>query len=151
MQVFTIAPAASRVPWLLLIPILGLVAAAIVLTVALFGFRNASFEVTNEGLRVRGDMYGRLIPRADLDGGAAQRIDFERTPQLKPARRGFGTGMPGYSAGWFRLASGEKALVYLTDRSRAVYVPTRAGYSVVVSPAEPDRFVAALREISASR
>jgi hypothetical protein len=35
--------------------------------------------------------------------------------------------------------------VYLTDESRAVYVPTTAGYSVVLSPREPDQFLAALR------
>ena len=58
-----------------------------------------------------------------------------------------GTGLPGYQAGWFRLRNGEKALVYLTDRGRAVYVPTTAGYSVLLSPAEPDAFLAALRPI----
>lgn len=151
MQVFAIAPAATRVPWLLLLPILGLVVAGIALTVALFGFRSASFEVSNDGLRLRGDLYGRLIPRSELDLVAAARIDFERSPELKPTRRSLGTGMPGYSAGWFRLADGERALVYLTDRSRAVYIPTRAGYSVLLSPADPDGLVAALHSLGDSR
>jgi hypothetical protein len=43
-----------------------------------------------------------------------------------------------------RLRNGEKALLYLTDRSRAVYVPTHDGYSVLLSPADPDAFLAAL-------
>jgi hypothetical protein len=60
-----------------------------------------------------------------------------------------GTGLPGYRAGWFRLKNGERALVYLTDDRRAVYVPTTAGYSVLVSPGEPDQFLAALRQASA--
>jgi hypothetical protein len=52
--------------------------------------------------------------------------------------------MPGYQSGWFRLKNGEKALLYLTDRSRAVYVPTTAGYSVLLSPDDPDGFLKAL-------
>ena len=43
------------------------------------------------------------------------------------------------------MHSGEKALVYMTDRTRAVYVPTTAGYSVLVSPADPEAFVSAVR------
>lgn len=62
-----------------------------------------------------------------------------------------GTGLPGYQAGWFRLTNGERALLYLTDRRRAVYVPTTAGYSVLLSPAEPDAFVSALRAIAQRR
>jgi hypothetical protein len=64
-----------------------------------------------------------------------------------PKRRTFGTGLPGYQAGWFRLESGEKALLYLTDRSRAVYIPTTAGYSVLLSPENPDGLLAAIASI----
>ena len=45
-----------------------------------------------------------------------------------------GTGLPGYQAGWFRLRNGDRALVYLTDRSKAVYVQTTDGYGVMLSP-----------------
>jgi Leu/Phe-tRNA-protein transferase len=58
-----------------------------------------------------------------------------------------GTGLSGYQAGWFRLANGEEALVYLTDRRRAVFVPTTAVYSVRLSPADPDAFLSALRAV----
>jgi len=55
-----------------------------------------------------------------------------------------GTGLPGYQAGWFRLRNGDRTLVYLTDRSKAVYVQTTDGYGVMLSPQEPDKFLAAL-------
>ena len=61
-----------------------------------------------------------------------------------------GTGLPGYQAGWFRLRNGEKALLYLTDRARAVYIPTTAGYSLLLSPADPDGFLSQLRSLSPS-
>jgi len=65
-----------------------------------------------------------------------------------------GTGLPGYSAGWFRLRNGEKALCFLTDRSRLAYVPTRAGFSVLLSVLlsveRPDAFLAALARLAPS-
>jgi hypothetical protein len=81
----------------------------------------------------------------------ARRVDFAATPELEPQRRTMGTGLPGYRAGWFRLRNGERALLYLTDRSRAVYIPTAAGYGVLLSPADPDGFLAAVRRLASHR
>jgi hypothetical protein len=146
MDVFTIAPAASRTIWLLLlVPGLILVVVIGVLGSALMSARSARFEVSADGLRLRGDMYGRLIPLEHIRAADARRIDFTATPELAPRRRTMGTGLPGYRAGWFRLGNGEKALLYLTDVNRAVHVPTTDGYSVLLSPADPDAFLTALR------
>src|SRR5262245_59211359 len=142
MEVFAIAPAGSR-GVLFLVVILVVVLGAV--TASVLSGRAARFEVSGEGLRLRGDMFGRLIPADQLRAMDARRVDFTTEPGLTPRRRTLGTGLPGYQAGWFRLRNGEKALVYLTDRSRAVYVPTTAGYGVLLSPAEPDAFLAALR------
>lgn len=147
-QVFSIAPVAGRAMWglaavpgVILILVVGLLAAAIV------GSRSARFEVSADGLRLRGDLYGRVIPTPQLRPGEARRVDFAITPELEPRIRTLGTGLPGYRAGWFRLRNGERALLYLTDRSRAVYIPTSAGYGVLVSPADPDGLVEALRRL----
>ena len=147
MQTFAMAPAATKALWLfpLVVVPLGLAVAALVMT--LLGSRGARFEVSPEGLRLRGDFYGRMIPVAELRTAEARRVDFAAAPELLPRWRTLGTGLPGYQAGWFRLRGGEKALLYLTDRTRAVYVPTTAGYAVVVSPADPDGFLRALQSI----
>lgn len=148
MQTFEIAPAGMKPALLLLvilIPIIGLLA------VSLMGSRTARFEVTAEGLRLRGDFYGRMIPASQLRGDLATLADFSTAPELLPARRTMGTGLPGYQSGWFRLKNGDKALLYLTDRDRAVYVPTTAGYSVLLSPVDPDGLLAAVRSISNGR
>lgn len=146
-QVFAIAPAADRTLWLLvLVPAL---VAGLTLVTAL-GARTARFEVSSDGLRLRGDWYGRAIPLSHLRSAEARRVDLTVHPDLEPTRRTGGTGLPGYRAGWFRLRNGERALVFLTDRTRAVYVPTTEGFSLVVSPADPDRFVAALQTVQTS-
>jgi len=117
----------------------------VVVVFSLMGPRTARFEVAHEGLRLRGDWYGRLIPAHALQVDGARRLDLEHEPDLRPGRRTWGTGLPGYQAGWFRLANGERALLYLTDRSKAVYVPTSEGYSLLLSPEDPDGFLKALR------
>jgi hypothetical protein len=149
MEVFTIAPADTKALWLIgLVPLLVLVLVAAVLGASISGARTARFEVSTEGLRLRGDWYGRFIPADHLVPAGARKVDLANTPELLPGRRTMGTGLPGYQAGWFRLRNGERALLYLTDRSKAVYVPTTDGHAVLLSPSEPDRFLSALKTLT---
>jgi hypothetical protein len=124
-----------------------LVPVGVLLGGTLLGARAARFEVSPAGLELHGDWYGRSIPSGQIRGQDAKRVDFATEPDLAPKWRTMGTGLPGYQAGWFRLKNGEKALLYLTDRSRAVYVPTTAGYGLLLSPADPDKFLSAVRAI----
>jgi len=148
METFPMAPAATRALWFvpLLLAVI-LVPVVVLLGGTLVGARAARFEVSPAGLALHGDWYGRSIPFGQIRGQDAKRVDFATEPDLAPKSRTMGTGLPGYQAGWFRLKNGEKALLYLTDRSRAVYVPTTAGYSLLLSPADPDRFLSAVRAI----
>jgi hypothetical protein len=144
-QVFIIAAPGARPLWILLpVAIVLAVSAAAVISVSL-GSRTSRFEVSPAGLQLRGDFYGRLIPADNLMVQNMRRVDFARSPELEPKRRTRGTGLPGYQAGWFRLANGDKALLYLTDRTKAVYVPTTGDYSLIMSPDDPEGFMAALR------
>ncbi|HYK82790.1 MAG TPA: PH domain-containing protein [Gemmatimonadales bacterium] len=147
-ETFTIVPAGTRPLWVLVLPLLVGLALLVVFGMAWYGSQRATFEVSPLGLRLRGDFYGRLIPPSQLRGGAARVLDMRATPQYRPTRRTLGTGLPGYAAGWYRLASGEKALLFVTDWSHVVYVPTRSGYAVLLSPTEPQALVAALQRIA---
>jgi hypothetical protein len=145
MQTFPIAPAEFKAMWFIVaIVLFVMLLAGSLLATAVRGSRSSTFAVSPEGLRLRGDLYGRFIPAGHVRGGEARRVDFTVSPELQPRRRTMGTGMPGYQAGWFRLQNGDKALVYMTDSRRAVYVPTTEGYAVLVSPADPDAFVSAV-------
>jgi hypothetical protein len=144
MQTFPIAAAGLRPLWVLLPAVLVMLAVSALLVLSVRGSRSARFELGADGLRLRGDLYGRLIPRAELRVSEARRVTPSDTG-LRASTRTLGTGLPGYRAGWFRLENGEKALLYVTDEARTVYVPTSAGYSVLLSPADPEAFLAALR------
>ena len=72
-------------------------------------------------------------------------MDLTAEREYRPSWRTNGVGLPGYSAGWFKLSNGQKALAFLTDRTRVVYLPTRAGYVLLLSVASPQEFLRALR------
>ena len=48
-----------------------------------------------------------------------------------------GTAVDGYRAGWFDLKNGERALLYMTDPSRVVCLPTTDGYMLMLSVQDP--------------
>ena len=147
MQVFSIAPAGMKPFWVLVPVAVVLVAVVTVLALAVLGSRSTRFEVSPDGLRVRGGVHGRFVPAALIRADAARRVDLTQAGALRPRWRTMGTGLPGYQSGWFRLANGERALLHLTDRRKAVHVPTTAGYSLVLSPDDPDAFLSALHSL----
>ena len=147
MNVFPIAPAESRYLWFLIPVVVIFLGAIALLVTSVRGAHASRFEIGADGLRLEGDLYGRLVPKSQLRVDLARRVDLGRDEELRPRWRRMGTGLPGYQAGWFRLRNGEKALLYLTDRSRAVYIPTTAGYSLLLSPADPDAFLSRLRSV----
>lgn len=145
MQVFPIPPASGNSVWLLSPIIVLLLALGIVLGWVGWSTRHSRAEVSSDGLRLVGDLWGRTIPLDHLRLDGARVVDLRAEPDLQPRTRTMGTALGGFEAGWYRLRGGEKALIYLTDKTRVVYVPTRDGYSVLVSSSEPERFLTALR------
>jgi len=147
-EVFHIVPASGRA--------LGFFAGFGVLMLgmaAMFGYfavasRTARFELSAQGLAIHSAPYGRTLPASALLPEQATLVDLRSDRELQPTLRTNGIGLPGYAAGWFRLRKGEKALLFVTDPSRVVYLPTREGYSVLLSVAEPERFIEALRTVS---
>jgi hypothetical protein len=143
-ETFPIVPASAKSLWFLggISCLLVLVLAALLYTA--YASQHARVEVSAAGLRIAGDFWGRTIPIQSIELPGARALDLAGSPEHSPKRRTFGTGLPGYASGWFRLRNGEKALVYLTDRRRVAYLPTSLGYSIVLSVAEPERLLEAL-------
>ena len=148
MQIFEIAPAGMRPMWLLIPIIVVVLAGVFVITASALGLKPARFELSNDSLRLRSGLCALRIPADHLRGGSARVLDLGHAGGLQPAVRTLGLGLPGYRAGWFRLKNGDKALLYVTDPTRVVYIPTRTGYSLMLSVREPDAFVKALREVA---
>ena len=101
-------------------------------------WRRVAVRGHGEGLRIRGP-YGRLVPREAMDVEEARLVDLRTDPSYRVGIRTNGIGMPGYASGWFRLKGGASALLFVTDRTRAVAIPTSLGYTLLLSPADPER------------
>ncbi|MCW5938368.1 MAG: hypothetical protein KIS64_01825 [Fimbriimonadaceae bacterium] len=148
MDVFPIIPGDVRMGWAFALSAL-LLAVFVVVSWLLFtslrAATTAQFFASPAGLTLRGDVYGRVIPIQKLRLDGAMAVDLRVEDGLEPKRKLNGTDVPGYSSGWFRLDSGEKALLYLTDRTRVAYIPTIDGYSVMLSVEEPSRLIDSLR------
>lgn len=145
---FPIIPASSGPVWLFVS-----VSVFSLALIALFGYlalssRHVVFEVSSEGLQIRGDMYGRRIPLSALDVAKAKPVDLTRDREYQFVARTNGAGLPGYSSGWFRLRKGEKCLAFVTDQQHVLYVPTRAGYSLAMSVSDPTALLDELRKAS---
>jgi len=149
-ETFQIVPASGRPATIIIaiaaVAMLVAIAVAVLLWSSTRAARAATFEVSDQGLRLNGELLWRSwIPASELRGRAARVVDLRQEPQLAPRRRVAGTGLPGYGAGWFRLKNGEKALIYVTARERVVYVPTTGSFVVLLSVTEPERMVESLR------
>jgi hypothetical protein len=114
-----------------------------------YSTRHVTFEVSPHGLRISGDLFGRAIPRGSLRVEDSEIMDLKKDKTHEPILRTMGVGLPGYYSGWFRLRDGGKGLLFLTDRSRTVYLPTIDGYSLLISPDDPQGFLVALQETRA--
>ncbi len=143
-EVFPISPASAKPIWFVAVICLLLAVVLVALAYTAYSSRHSRVEIDREHLRLVGDFWGRAIPLKLLKLSEARVLDLDHAPEYYPKARTWGTGLPGYASGWFRLRSGEKALVYLTNRQRVVYVPTSDDYSLLLSVQEPQQFVEAL-------
>jgi hypothetical protein len=134
-----------------LLPLLILVPILLVAWYLISAPRLVRFEISPQGLRIRGDLfYSRTIAASELMLEGARPLDLSATPEYKPKWRTNGTGLPGYKAGWFKLQNGQKALLFVGDSKRVVYIPVRSGYSLLLSVTDAEQFLAALHNAVAN-
>ena len=141
-RVFGIIPATSS-PYLFIwifSVVMGVIILGVIGMLVMFGYqaRHAQFTVNERGLNISPGLYSRFIPKENINTAGVKVINLNTDSAYKPKWRTNGAGLPGYAAGWFKLENKEKALVFVTDRSRVVYIPTSENYSVLLSVPEAE-------------
>lgn len=106
-------------------------------------------EVTGASLHIDGNRYGGPLSLDKLRLGEARIVDLAAEKSLQPQWRTFGTGLPGYQSGWFKLKDGSKALLYLTGGARGLYIPTTSDYALLLGIENPEALLALLHERAA--
>jgi hypothetical protein len=148
-KVFGIFPASSGTytfVWVLSV-VIGLILVGVMGLFVSIGYqaRHASATVNDLGLRIGPGIYGRFIPRDDIDKDGVRVVNLNLETDYQPKWRTNGAGLPGYAAGWFKLRNKEKALVFLTNRSRVVYIPTKKNYAVLFSARDAEELAGAIQ------
>ena len=141
-RVFSIIPATTS-PYLFIwifSVVMGVIILGVIGMLVMFGYqaRHAQFTVNERGLNISPGLYSRFIPKENINTAGVKVINLNTDSAYKPKWRTNGAGLPGYAAGWFKLENKEKALVFVTDRSRVVYIPTSENYSVLLSVPEAE-------------
>lgn len=149
-QVFPMIPAPASAIAVPVVVALLLLAGSIFFSYLAYATRTVRFEISAIGLTIKGDLYGRTIPAHDLVIDQARPLDLGTEPGLQLIARENGTSLPGYRAGWFATQNGTKALAFVTDRKHVVCIPTRDGYTLLLSVADPQGFLTTLRQTIAA-
>ncbi len=144
-EVFPMVQAPSKTLWSIgIFSVLMLGVLCLCLLIA-YSSQQVKFEIDQQQLMIKGDLYGRNIPLNSLVIDEAKVIELDKSSAYRPHWRTNGIGLPGYRSGWFKLKNGEKALLFVTEFKEVVYIPTLDNYSVLMSVKNPDDFLKALK------
>ncbi|MBF0539351.1 MAG: hypothetical protein HQL03_13980 [Nitrospirae bacterium] len=136
--------------WILVVVLMVVVGIALVIGYNIYAVRHVRLEVSPEGLRIKGGLYGRSIALSSLVMTEAKVITLAQEPRLCPKIRTNGIGLHGYGQGWFTLQDDSKALLFMAMNERALYIPTTEGYVLLLTPGYPEGVLHTLNEIKKS-
>jgi hypothetical protein len=146
-NVYPIVPPSPKVLWWYALLILVLVMPAGYLAVSAWKARRMRVEFSDLGVNVVGE-YTRFVARDSLLARDARIVDIAHEDDFELRRRTNGVGFPGYQVGWFETRGHGRVFAMVTNPHQVVYVPTRDGPALLLSVADPDRFIQQLRELS---
>ncbi|MEY3359711.1 MAG: hypothetical protein RIS67_225 [Pseudomonadota bacterium] len=134
----------SEMPLWLLGLLLGIGPA--ILIAAAMGVRNPQAKLGKDGLSIKVSFIDKQWAISTIDRANAALVNLESRQELRPKWKLWGAAMPGLSSGLFKLYDGRKAHVYITDRSKVVYLPTQSG-PVLLSLERPREFLDTLQAL----
>lgn len=107
--------------------------------------KKTAFAVLPSHLVINNSAHGKNFKHGDLRPAEARIVDLESEPQYRPNTKLFGINTFFYHGGSFRLHSKEKAHVFYAGSQRLVYIPTNFDHALLLGPADPEGFLAALQ------
>lgn len=113
--------------------------------------RRHRLALTADGIDITTTFYRQRLRLSDLRLDEARALDLDEHPELKPLLKTNGYSIPGFRSGWFRLRGMQRAFVALADGRRVLWIPTTAGYGLLLQPRQPQTLLDRLREMSTSR
>jgi Bacterial PH domain len=109
-----------------------------------FTLSRAGVSVKDGALVINTGFGTKQVALSTLQRDSLRVVDLSEKTDLRPMLRVWGTGLPGFSGGWFRLRNGEKAVCLLLDRSRVCYLRSDDGQTLLLSLQHPETLRALL-------
>ncbi len=110
--------------------------------------RRTDFVLLEGYLLIRNSAHGKHFTYDELKVEKARVVDLPTESQYRTKGKIFAISAFFFRGGAFYLRSGEKAHVFCTSAPRAVYIPTHGSHALLLGPAEPAVFLAALQEVT---
>jgi hypothetical protein len=104
----------------------------------------AGVRVDHGMLIVNTGFGSKQIALSDLRAHGLSIVNLNERTELKPSLRRWGTSLPGFHGGWFRLRNREKAVCLLLQRDRVSYLRSNDGTSLLLSLQHPETLRALL-------
>lgn len=99
--------------------------------------RRAGVALNANAIGIDAGVSSRVIALQRLAPRGVREIDLTQRPDLRPLLRTFGIGLPGFTAGWYRLRNGRKALCLITDRTRVSMLEDETSLLYLLSLTDP--------------
>lgn len=98
---------------------------------------HASVHVTHgQSLTVKAGLGSPAVDWDEIDHDGIRSVAWRDDRDIHPVKRNFGTGFPGFAAGWFTLRNGEKAFLIMVES-----VPEGSDVLVPVHEKEGDSYL----------
>jgi hypothetical protein len=108
--------------------------------------KNTTLSLTDNEIIIKAALYGKRIPLESITIDAIKKINMNEDNGYNISIRTNGIGLPNFKSGWMRLKNGEKALVYITDKSNVVLIPTKE-YLILFSMENIEDFIRRIKEV----
>lgn len=140
-------PGGRRIPTAAWIGIAVAVAAVLLTALAmLYSPGPPRYTLTADSLTIHDRFYPVTVRAAAVDVDAIRVVDTAAEPRWRVTARTNGFANSHYSAGWFRVAGGERVRLYYARGTRLVLLPPKGeGTPVLYGSPEPERFIGEVR------
>lgn len=114
----------------------------------LWSIRRRRVALDGDMLDIRAGINSARVKVAALDLDGARIVDLDDVSTLRPMLKTFGTAMPGYRAGHFRLRDRSRAFLLVTDPHKVLAVREHDGRMLLLSLQRPQAALDALRSVA---
>lgn len=102
------------------------------------GLSSSKISFVDETVKIDTVFYGNEISINDIN---IEGIKLYTDTDYQLSYRTNGVSLLGVNWGWFKMNNNRKALVFITDISNAVFIPTKRNYDIIVSIEATEKFI----------